>query len=367
VKRLLIFVLLLAGCSAHKPAQKPKPPSQIVSGIPSIATGELRIDGDRVMAAGLYDLLVNADYYTPTKIDQVMRDYKAAGCNLFRVWVKTYFRPTDWHPWKRDLAVPNEDFYNRMKMIAGKADAHGICIAWVLIDFWSIRQGFGYPPIEPDILCPTKHVDPLAGTEQAMMTMSGYFDEHGGFYMNGAPRARRVYKINYGTGEPLGCRDHPAWWEMFRRAVTIAEQHKDIVYIASEMCSGDKPHDEWDNQAMVIYTQLVRDFVKNIYPGAIIGTSVNDINSECYDHVDIADIHGLGYGVNCDPWDLQKGPVPGIVCYNSDGCMAADRYNPDWIAAAVRNAWAVGGFFETKADSGAPIENILEGFRRASK
>jgi hypothetical protein len=117
---------------------------------------------------------------------------------------------------------------------------------------------------------------------------------------------------------------------------------------------------------MVEYTVKVRDFVKSIYPGVIIGTSVNDINSECYDHVDIADIHGLGYGVNCDPWNLIGLPNK-IICYNSDGCMSADRYNPDWIAAAVRNAWDKGGFFETKADSGAPIDAILEGFRRACK
>ncbi len=365
---IMAVLILLSGCSLfngdHSKPKPPEPPQPVASGIPSIGTGELRIDGERVIAAGLYDMLVNADYYTEAKIDEVMTRYSDAGCNMFRVWVKTYFRPTDWQPWKYDLSIPNEDFYNRMRMIADKADKHGICIAWVLIDFWSIRQGFGYPPVEPDILCPTKHKD-IPGVEP-MMTLSGYFDEWGGFYLNGAPRARRIYKINYGTGEPLGCRDHPAWWEMFRRVATIAEKHRDIIYIASEMCSGDRPHDEWDDRAMIEYTIKVRDFIREIYSnGCIIGTSVNDINVEVYNHVDIADIHGLGYGTNCDPDNLQKGPVTSIVCYNSDGCMSADRYNPDWIARAVRNAWAKGGFFESKADSGAPIDAILEGFRRA--
>jgi hypothetical protein len=86
--------------------------------------------------------------------------------------------------------------------------------------------------------------------------------------------------------------------------------------------------------------------------------------------VDIADLHGLGYRTPQDPAQIAasnaefRRVVPNAtVCFNSDGCQSQPRYEKEWIKAAIRNAWSVGGFFETKGIDENALQSILQAFR----
>lgn len=403
MKKFAIFftVFMLVGCHHHKPSKPdPKPTATPVVTLPSnpeikVINGQnfLNIGGNKPLAAGLYTLLVDAERYpTPDSIRAELRRYAQANYNLARVWVKTYFKPSDWQPWPMEngkymLAKENPHFYNRADMIATIADEEGVCITWVLFDFWSIRQAFGYPPnySQPDSLCPSRHVDPISGNNQ-MMTLNGYYAENGGPYLNGDPRARRLFKCQYCNNDPncgcteneIGCRRHPAWIAMTKRIADIAKRHNDMIYISSEM-STDNEHAEWDTAAMVAHTKIYTQVIKSIFPNCIIGTSVlGSRNSQVYNHVDIADLHGLGYGEPCCPGDIpsKNGQLRQIVpkatfCFNSDGCMSGcggqSRYSVDYIVNAARNAWNVGGFFETKAIEQPMPESVFEAGRVLGK
>lgn len=394
MKRFMAFlflVLMFSGCSMlirdghRKDNDRPTPAPTVVpkepKGIPSIVDNQLRIDGKRVFGLGVYDLIANDDYFTPSVLETFFRDYSEAGCNAMRVWVKMYYGDYEIQPWVRlpdgryDLGQPNPDFYSRMNLIASKADRYGVCIMWVYIDYCTIKHGFGFVNDgSVDVLCPTRHLDPLEGDEERrMMTLSGYFNENGDRVTHGAPRARRPYKCDYYGTDPnqgcsdheIGCRTHPAWWELFRRTAEIAKFHRDVIYIGSEMCSGDLGHDQWDERAMMEYTAKVRDFTRSIYPNCIIGISLSDVNYRVYSQVQIADIHGLGFGVYRDPYGIAQSVsesraagINGVICVNGDGCQEAwlngiktDRYETNWMIEAATKAWDAGVFFEQKADS----------------
>lgn len=384
---VLLIVLSISGCLHHSKPKPPQPtpvPTPALFGIPEKINNELRIDDKRVLAFGAYTLLVDYNRYPDSSVKPFMQSLSDSGCNLIRVWGKTYFKPTDWQPWevtngKTDFSKPNQNFYNRMEMIATLADQVGVCIAWVPLDFWSIREALGWPHQSiPDVLCPSRSTDvyPSQGY-QPMMTIDGYYDDSGNFYSNGAPRGRRLFKCQYDsngncTNNEIGSRKHPAIRELYKRMAQIAARHNDMIYIASEMFT-DNEHARHDVNAMIEFTEDMKAVVRSVYPTCIIGTSVDTFQPEVYRHVDIADLHGLTLEHDCNPGyivtsfsNLRRIAPNVIPCSDSDGCGGENspRYGIEWMKSCIRAAWSAGGFFETKGIDEPALPNILEAFRQ---
>lgn len=391
---IVLFCVLLSGCSwlwpdnpGHPDQPTPTPASKVV---PEIVNREFRVNGQKVMGMGVYDLFSNEQAFPESSIPGFFQYWSDAGCNFMRPWVVCYFRPTDWIPFawdngKINLGRMNPDYVNRFRMICQEAARHDVCLGIVLWDFCTLRHGFGYAPPNgagyfdtPHWLSPNRHIDPWAGQGyEAMMTYHGFYEDEACTipYYPGKPRTRRLYRCEYHDGRcgvESGSRLHPAWNLLIDTLVPIAREYGHVIYIASEMGTGEADNDVWDEIAKGEFIAMMSDRIRVHYPGVIIGNSLPDVNYSLYQLTQISDIHGLGYGVFCDPARIPESAaladaagIPRPICYNNDGWVNDVRFEPGIIQECIRQSWSVGGFFETKACADtlkAKADKIHEGF-----
>lgn len=381
---LCVFCMCFSGCSLIWPDgddNKPEPPvpTAVAKIEATIVNQEFRVNGQRVMGMGVYDLFSNEQAFPESSIPGFFQYWSDAGCNFMRPWVVCYFRPTDWIPFawdngKINLGRMNPNYVNRFRMICQEAARHDVCLGIVLWDFCTLRRGFGYAPPNgvgyydiPHWLSPNRHIDPWASGNEflPMMTYHGFYEDEACTipYYNGKPRTRRLYRCEYQNGQQCGpcavesgSRLHPAWPLLIDAIVPIAREYGHIIYIASEMGTSEEENNIWDEAAKGEFIVMMRDRIKAHYPGVIIGNSLPDVNYRLYGMTDISDIHGLGYGVVQDPERIAESAAMadslGIkrpICYNNDGWVNDYRFEPNVIEACIRESWKVGGFFETKA------------------
>lgn len=385
----LVLIVTLCGCSlvcdlvpkwCHEPDPPNPTPKYTPTPTPIDSTpqkimvdghAELRIGSQRVAAVGRYELLIDAATFNREAILSEFRTLKQGGVNLVRIWVLAHFKSSDLSPWKiingkYDLSQLDPNYFARMDMIASVGDETGICIAWTVFDGWSLR----WRPVDWSVN-PQNHIDTQPRQwEQENYSCQSVFPLSRSMW---SCRVKDNKEGNPCTGGLEGFNSQVQWL-LIRNVSAIASNHKDIIYLWSEMFP-DERHRTWDITAMRYWTQAAISHVHECYPGALIGTSVDRWQSDVYELVDIADCHGLTR-INpdlreCDPSLISssitylRNKYPNtIFCSNSDGCMGSPRFEASWVADVLRRSWQSGAFAEFKMDSTSQT-GIFQGIQAA--
>lgn len=353
----MVGPFFISGCAHHgghhhaeaTPTPRPKPTiAPPVNADAVIRDGMLYIGGKRALAIGLYDLAVNTRTWPDeAAVESTASAVSNAGYNLARIWVRFFFKPGDLSPWVVDaqgdsqLGQLDPVFFARCEMVGRVFRRHGVQVAWVVWDGWSLRQRDRFDPLAPD-----RHFDPF--NPQLIWPLDW------NHCCNDRLVSRDFWKCH--REENQECQFgvdsfySPAQWNLLRRVAQMAKVSGNLIYYWSEAMT-DSEHATWDLPAFRYWISHADQIARTEYPGVILGISVADRQDETYRHVQIADAHGLGAG--CSIAGIAgnvariKAAAPNVVvCINTDGCMSSPRQDAAWLTDAGQRIYAAGAFPE---------------------
>lgn len=362
---------------------KPKPPIVPLpqAGRAEIITvgdhRELRIDGDRALGVGRYEMLVDAIKYPDAQaVRTELSQWRDAGANFVRIFGLCAFeidnRPTLTAPWadhngRYQLDTVNQHFYARAYMIAEVAHSLGMQIVWAVFDGWSLRKRYPWWACNPLLHEDSRQADGNLDGDYRLFQKCCY--ESG----EETVLSRRLWEcVRRDEGYiPLHGFVHPAQWVILRELAAVAKQFGHEISFWNEMNTRTEKLTA-DVPMMRLWLEHAKAHLADVHPHALTSLSTNVHG--LFADVDIADVHALTHVGDADGLnlcfdgaaaELRRINHRAVYRVNSDSCMSLPRFEALWVKAVALEAWRVGGHAEFKAGYPEAYPGVLEGIRQA--